>query len=97
MWHLYMDESGDLGFDFEEKHPTQYLTISILATNQPGTVKAIDCAVKKTLRRKVNRGKKREQELKGASTTIGVKRYFYEQIADCRFGIYAITLEKECP
>jgi len=94
MWHLYLDESGDLGFDFQDKHPTQYLTISILAISQPGVVKGISCAVKKTLRRKVNRRTKREQELKGTSSTIAVKRHFYEQIAACRFGIHALTLEK---
>jgi len=32
MWWLYLDESGDLGFDFISKKPSEYFTICILAT-----------------------------------------------------------------
>ena len=31
MWFLYLDESGDLGFDFFTKHPSHFLTVCILA------------------------------------------------------------------
>ncbi|HEY1785193.1 MAG TPA: DUF3800 domain-containing protein [Pirellulales bacterium] len=94
MWNLYLDESGDLGLDFELKKPSGFLTIAILATNQRETVTAIRSAVRKTLHRKVNRRKKTTNELKGSRTTIAVKRYFYQQIERFEFGIYAITLDK---
>ena len=32
MWGLYLDESGDLGFDFKHKSPSKLLTICIVAT-----------------------------------------------------------------
>jgi hypothetical protein len=94
MWHLYLDESGDLGFDFENKNPSRHLTVCILATSRDETVARIRTAVRRTLRNKVNRGRKNETELKGTSTVIAVKRYFYRKISDCRFGIYAVTLNK---
>jgi hypothetical protein len=59
MWYLFLDKSGDLGFNFDEKKPSRHLTISILAINNYETVKAIRKAAKNTLRRKVNRKKKR--------------------------------------
>lgn len=94
MWHLYLDESGDLGFDFQAKSPSRFLTIAVLATSQDQMVKRIRTAVRRTLKNKVNRGKKNEQELKGSSTDIAVKRYFYRIIKDCKFGVYAVTLNK---
>lgn len=94
MLHLFLDESGDLGLDFEQTRPSRFLTIAILATSQTATMRAIENAVRKTLRRKVNSKKKCEQELKGTATDIAVKRHFYQQIEQCRFGIYAITLDK---
>lgn len=94
MWHLYLDESGDLGFDFEDKHPSKFLTIAILATSHRETVNSIRWAIKRTLKKKVNRKKHHSSELKGTDTTIEVKRHFYNQVANCTFGIYAMTLNK---
>lgn len=96
-WHLFLDESGDLGFDFENKNPSRLLTITILAISQPQAVKAIRSAVKKTLARKVNGRRKQKrphQELKGCRTSIAVKRYFYNLIKDEKFGVYAMSLNK---
>ncbi|MCC6126767.1 MAG: DUF3800 domain-containing protein [Pirellulales bacterium] len=96
MWHLYLDESGDLGFDFDSKKPSEFLTITILATNDSDTAKALNSAVKHTLRRKVNRRKKHiVHELKGSNSSIAVKRFFYEKISSLNFGIYAMTLNKK--
>jgi len=33
MWYLYMDESGDLGFDFVNKKPSKFFTITIVGFN----------------------------------------------------------------
>ena len=33
MWYLYLDESGDLGFDFVNKSPSKFFTIAILVLN----------------------------------------------------------------
>ena len=30
MWYLYLDESGDLGFDFVTKRPSNFFTVTVL-------------------------------------------------------------------
>lgn len=97
MWYLCLDESGDLGFDFVNKKPSRYFTICLLATSDPKAYYTIRRAIKKTLRRKVNKGgraKRLKGEIKATETTIEAKRYFYEQVKDLRFGIFALTLNK---
>ncbi len=97
MWYLCLDESGDLGFDFVNKKPSKHFTVCLLATSDPTAYHAIRRAVKKTLDRKVNLGKRAKRlkhELKATETKPDVKRYLYRQIKDLRFGIFALTLNK---
>lgn len=85
MWYLHLDESGDLGFDFVNKKPSKFFTVCILAISQRDSSFKIGQAVKKTLRRKLNKPKKCQvYELKGSSSTLEVKQYFWNQIKDCK-------------
>lgn len=98
MWYLYLDESGDLGFDFVNKKPSKYFTISIFLVKGGMDNLCLLKAVKKTIKRKLNpKGKKSRavKELKGTGTTVGIKNYFYEQIKDIDFSIYGLTLNKK--
>lgn len=97
MWYLYLDESGDLGFDFVNKKPSKFFTVTILALSSRDANRQLIKAVKTTLRRKLNNKhqKRITQELKGTGTTIGVKKYFFEKSKDIKFGIYSITLNKK--
>ncbi len=65
MWFLYLDESGDLGFDFVNKKPSRFFTVTILAVSEASRNRAIINAVKKTLKRKL---KKKTVEIKGSKT-----------------------------
>lgn len=97
-WFLYLDESGDLGFDWAKPGTSRYFTICILAVRNVTQNKTISNAVKKTLRRKVQPRRKRKRttdELKGTRTSLGVREYFFNQLAGVRFGIYALTLNKK--
>lgn len=97
MWYLYLDESGDLGFDFVNKQPSKFFTVSILAVSSHEANRKLIKAAKITLRRKLNAPKNRKRlacELKGTGTTLEVKRYFYDKAKDIRFGVYSITLNK---
>lgn len=97
MWHLYLDESGDLGFDFVNKKPSKYFTICVVAVPSLQANKTLFKAVEKTLHRKVNPTHKRRritQELKGADTAFEVKEYFWKQIEKVSFSVYSITLNK---
>jgi len=93
MWHLYLDESGDLGFDFVNKKPSKFFTITILAVSSDERNKALISATKKVIRKKLNpKNKNKIHELKGSSTTLEIKKYFYKQVKEIKFGIYSITL-----
>jgi hypothetical protein len=97
MWWLYLDESGDLGFDFVNTKPSRFFTVCVLATSHKETDIAFRTAIKRTLRHKLNPPGKRSRmvdELKAASTTLAVKQYAWKQVADRTFGIYCLTLNK---
>jgi len=97
MWYLYLDESGDLGFDFVNKKPSKFFTVTILALGSVEANRKLIKAVKVVLRRKLNPKNKRKRlalELKGTGTTLEIKKYFYKQVEDVEFGIYSITLNK---
>ncbi|HPD57479.1 MAG TPA: DUF3800 domain-containing protein [Smithellaceae bacterium] len=98
MLYLYLDESGDLGFDFVNKKPSKFFVVTILAVKGNEANRCLINGVKKTLRRKLNPKKKRKrivEEIKGTKTIIDIKEYFYRQISDLEFGIYSIILNKK--
>jgi hypothetical protein len=97
MWYLYLDESGDLGFDFVNKKPSKFFTVAILAIKDIEQNRKILKAVEFTLKRKLNpRGKRKRmvQELKGERTNLSIKTYFYQKISSINFSLYATTLNK---
>lgn len=97
MWYLYLDESGDLGFDFVDKKPSKFFTAAVLAVREIDNNRKIQKAVKIVLRRKLNPKSKRKrivEELKGEATNVEIKKYFYKQLEDVKFAIYSITLNK---
>lgn len=97
MLYLYLDESGDLGFDFVNKKPSKYFVVTILVVKGHDANRRLINGVKKTLKRKLNPKNKRKRivpELKGTKTTIEVKEYFYRQVKDLELGVYTIILNK---
>jgi hypothetical protein len=97
MWNLYLDESGDLGFDFVNKKPSNFFTVTVVAVSDIKRNRKLLKAVKKTLQRKLNPRKNRTRhvaELKGSSLTHEIKVYFFKQVENVQFGVYSITLNK---
>ncbi|PIV39827.1 MAG: hypothetical protein COW11_03030 [Candidatus Omnitrophica bacterium CG12_big_fil_rev_8_21_14_0_65_43_15] len=94
MWFLYLDESGDLGFDFVNKKPSKFFTITILAISGIDKNRALINCVKCTINRKLYKKKNNASELKGSKTSLEVKKYFYERCKNIKCGIYALTLNK---
>ena len=97
MWYLYLDESGDLGFDFVNKKPSKFFTVTILALRTIENNRQLITAVRKTLRRKSKPKKKDKsqiQELKGSKCPFKTKQYFYQQVKDVKFALYSVTLNK---
>lgn len=96
--YIFLDESGDLGFDFN-KNPSCYFSITLLVCYNRNTFFSFKSAVKRTLLAKFNQKKTKEvtSELKGANTTLGVKQYFYKQLLkypDQQWEIYSIVVDK---
>lgn len=94
---VFLDESGDLGFDFNKLGTSLYFTITILICQDKKSSDKIKQAVKRTLKNKLNHKKttRKNKELKGSATTIDVKRYFYNQLPENGWSIYSITLNKK--
>ncbi len=73
MLYLYLDESGDLGFDSLNKRPSKYFVVTILTIAGNTANKEMIKSVKKTLARKLNRKKHQNrivQELKGSKIIL---------------------------
>lgn len=99
MWFLYLDESGDLGFDFVNKKPSKFFTITILAVHGKNGNRQLIKAIHKTLARKLNSKRKHKRivpELKGTQTTLAVKQYCLQQLETCAvpYTIFSLTLDK---
>ena len=92
MLYLYLDESGDLGFDFFAKRPSNYFTVTVMLVQGTENRDKIAKAVKRTMQNKLPRNE--GVELKGSKQSIEVKKYFYRHIEATSFGLYALTLNK---
>lgn len=88
---IYLDESGDLGFDFSKKGTTRYFIITILLCRTKESDKSIQQSVKRSLRNKIG---KNVEELKGVNTAHPVKRYFLKHIKEQEWNIYTVILDK---
>lgn len=94
--YIYLDESGDLGFDFSRVKTTAKFVVTLLCCHSPHARKDIEKAVRRTLKHlNKPRGKTRTiEELKGTSTNLETKCYFFRQIRRDDWKIYTIVLNK---
>ena len=98
----FLDEAGDLGFDFENKSPSTHFCITLLLCKNKKTFLNIRSAVKKTLSRKLfsKKSKRKIQELKGYETDLNIKKYFYTQLLQTKpneqlFELYSVVIDKK--
>ena len=86
---IFIDETGDLGFDFTKKGTSSHFVITALVLSDHHQRKALENGVARTIRRKINVGKKAKkrpaQELKGRRTSLEVKQYFWRQVEGLGF------------
>ncbi len=95
---IYLDESGDLGFDWSKSKTSSYFVIAVLVCNDGQTAEAIKRATRRTLKNKLNHNKKCTRtvyELKGSTTSLSIKDYFFRQMPIDGWQIYSVTLNKE--
>lgn len=95
MLYLYLDESGDLGFDFISKRPSSFFTVCILAVkgqeNDRALAKAVKTVAKRRLRAKAS---KDVPELKGSLADLTTKKHFFKALRSIPFRLHSTTLNK---
>jgi len=94
---IYLDESGDLGFDFKKKKTSNKFVITLLVCNGKDASDGFRKAVRRTLKNKLNHkksGKRFIKELKATETTIAIKEYFYRHVPVKGWKLYSVTLNK---
>ncbi len=94
---IYLDESGNLGFDFSKAGTSKTFIITLLVCNDRESVNGFKTAVRRTLKHKINKkkGAFNARELKGSETLYGVKAYFYRQLPQDGWCIYSVVLDKQ--
>lgn len=96
MLYLYLDESGDLGFDFVNKKPSAFFTICVLAIKGRENDRALANVVRTVIRRKFFLSANKEStELKGNTTSLEKKKFFYKKVSHIDFKLYSVTLNKK--
>jgi hypothetical protein len=96
--YIYLDESGDLGFDFSKPKTTKNFVITLLVCDDQSANIQFEKAVRRTLKNKLNRKKGKSRfvhELKGNATTFAVKEYFYRQLRSASWLLYTLVLDKQ--
>ncbi|TDY02866.1 DUF3800 domain-containing protein [Thiohalophilus thiocyanatoxydans] len=94
---IYLDESGDLGFDYGDKRPSEKFVITLLVCDNRAAVNSFKAAVRKTLRNKINhksKNKRVAEELHATHDALTIKAYFYQKIRSQDWRIYAVALNK---
>ncbi len=95
---IFLDESGDLGFDFDAKSPSRKFVITLLVCDNKCAVDAFKTAVKRTLKNKLNQkknNKRRVEELHATHVSLPIKTYFYRQLKADGWRIYTVALNKQ--
>ena len=97
--YIFLDESGDLGFDLDKKNSSTYFCITLLVCYNKNTFFSFKSAIKRTLLTKFNSKTKKNiiSELKGTGTTLSVKQHFYNQLIkqpNQDWEIYCIIVDK---
>lgn len=74
---IYLDESGNLGFDFACQKTSRYLVMGLLVFLDVPAHAAMVRAVKRTLKNKMS---KAASELKGTHSVLPIKKYFLREM-----------------
>lgn len=93
---IFLDESGDLGFDFSKSKTSRKFVITLLVCQNRDAIDCFRKAVSRTLKNKLNHKKsgRKVQELKGTGTNLEVKQYFYRNLHRDGWQIYSVVLNK---
>ena len=97
MVYVYLDESGDLWFDFENKTPSDFFTITVIIVKDLNSNRWLKKEVETVIKRKLNKknSKRKISEIKWSKTNLSIKKYLYKRVSHFNFDIYSITFNKK--
>ncbi len=94
--YIFLDESGDLGFDLSKTGTSKFFTMCMLVCDDVHIMRKVQKAVEKTLKNKINRKRNKPiHEIKSTSITHEIKEYFLKNMPENGWSIYAVTITKE--
>lgn len=93
---IFLDESGDLGFDLSKGGTSRKFVITLLVCQDNTVVRGIRTAVRRTLKNKLDHKKSGRtiHELKGTGTTLAVKKYWHRHLPESGWTVYTVALNK---
>ena len=93
---IFLDESGDLGFDKHKKGSSNKFVITILVCENNSIVQGLKVAGKRTLKNKLNHKNKSRtiHELKGTGTSLTIKKYWHRNLPSSGWSIYSVAVNK---
>ena len=94
---IFLDESGDLGFDFNKPKTSKKFVITLWVCDDKEVTDGFKKAVRRTMKNKVNfkkTGSRVVQELKGTGTSLKVKEYFYRYLPVKGWRVCSVILNK---
>lgn len=97
MLFVYLDESWCLWFDFENKKPSEFFTITVVVAKWLKSHRAIKKEVEIVIKRKINTKSKSSRivnEIKGSRTSLQIRKYLFKRVSNIDFEIYSITFNK---
>ena len=95
---IFLDESGDLGFDWQKNGTSKYFIVTVLVCSGLQTTQSVKRAINRTLKNKVNKKPEKRrivQELKGTGTSLSIKQYFIKQMPEDGWQLYSVVLNKK--
>ncbi len=91
MAYIFLDESGDLGFDFSKKGTSRNFLITILLTNEP---KKISNCIKHLKENALQKKYKRMPEIKFNNSPGAFRKKIIQKLAQQEITIFAFCLNK---
>ena len=93
MTYIYLDESGDLGFNFERKISKYFIVASMLIHDEE-TDKKVNRIIKEIRVRKLKKKFKEKSELKFSSTSSIIRKSILKLLSRNDVSIYSIIVNK---
>lgn len=91
---IFLDESGDLGFDFSKPKTSRKFVITLLVCENAAAMEGFRRGVRRALKNKLNKRKSSFRELKGTATSLATKTYFYRHVSTDGWCLYSVILNK---